>query len=162
MIAWDKVTQPKNKGGLGVINLILQNDALFMKHLHKFYSKHDLPWVKLIWSTYYRNKVPHGSKEVGSFWWKDVLRLNVIFKGVAKCTIGKGDTILFWDDLWSDSVLCKIPSTSCTCQKQKNISTSSDYRSKPPIFIQHAFISTSLSRIFSLTNRTGTNTILSP
>jgi hypothetical protein len=36
--AWEIVQQPKNKGGLGVINLRLQNDALLLKHLHRFYN----------------------------------------------------------------------------------------------------------------------------
>ncbi|KAL6643274.1 hypothetical protein ACP70R_021455 [Stipagrostis hirtigluma subsp. patula] len=103
LASWDKVCKPKSKGGLGVINLRLHNDALLLKHLHKFYNKHDIPWVKLIWQTYYTNKVPHGAREVGSFWWKDVLRLNVLYRGIAKCTVGRGDSALFWEDIWSDN-----------------------------------------------------------
>jgi hypothetical protein len=45
---WQPVTKPKNKGGLVVIRLRLQNDALLMKNIHNFFSKADLPWVKLI------------------------------------------------------------------------------------------------------------------
>ena len=76
LVAWNIVQQPKEKGGLGVINLRLQNDALLLKHLHKFYNKVDVPWVQLVWFRYYSTKVPHAAREVGSFWWKDVLRLN--------------------------------------------------------------------------------------
>jgi hypothetical protein len=36
--------KPKDKGGLGVINLWLQNDALLLKQLSKFYNKEDIPW----------------------------------------------------------------------------------------------------------------------
>jgi hypothetical protein len=36
------VTKPKSKGGLGVIKLRLQNDALLMKNLHNFFNKEDL------------------------------------------------------------------------------------------------------------------------
>ena len=42
---------------------------------------------QLIWSKYYSNKVPHTAREVGSFWWKDILRLNTIYRGIAKCTL---------------------------------------------------------------------------
>jgi len=42
-VAWSMVQKPKSKGGLGVINLRLQNDALLMKQLHKFYNKADIP-----------------------------------------------------------------------------------------------------------------------
>lgn len=42
LAAWSIVTLPKEKGGLGVLNLKLQNDALLLKHLHKFYAKEDI------------------------------------------------------------------------------------------------------------------------
>ena len=105
LAAWYMVQKPKQKGGLGVLNLWLQNDALLLKQLHKFYSKKDIPWVSLIWSRYYTSWVPHVSTEVGSFWWKDLLRLNVLYRGIAKCTIGDGSTIAFWGDLWSTDIL---------------------------------------------------------
>jgi hypothetical protein len=105
LVAWPIVMQPKEKGGLGVINLQLQNDALLMKHLNKFYNKEDIPWVQLIWFKYYNNRIPHTSREVGSFWWKDILRLNVLFRQVTSCEIGNGSTACFWDDLWTDTIL---------------------------------------------------------
>jgi hypothetical protein len=43
LASWKLVTRPKRKGGLGVIRLRLQNEALLIKNLHKFYSKADLP-----------------------------------------------------------------------------------------------------------------------
>lgn len=105
LAAWPLVTKPKDKGGLGVINLNVQNDAFLLKHLHTFYNKVDTPWVNLIWSKYYTSKVPHASREVGSFWWKDVLQLSTIFRGFARCTLGDGTMVTFWEDLWSDGVL---------------------------------------------------------
>lgn len=48
LAAWPMVLLPKNNGGLGVINLKTQNDALLLKHLDKFYNKQDTPWVSLI------------------------------------------------------------------------------------------------------------------
>jgi hypothetical protein len=93
--AWPMVQKPKNKGGLGVINLSVQNDALLVKHLHKFYNKVDVPWVNLIWSKYYTDKVTHASREVGSFWWKDVHRLSYIFRNIARCSLGDGTTVTF-------------------------------------------------------------------
>ena len=79
LAAWTMVSAPKRKRGLGVINLRLQNDALLLKHLHKFYNMEDIPWVHLIWDRYYTNKIPHAAREVGSFWWKDVLRLSSLY-----------------------------------------------------------------------------------
>lgn len=93
------------KGGLGVINLKLQNDALLLKQLDKFYNRVDTPWVHLVWNKYYDSKVPHECRELGSFWWRDVMRLNIIYRGIARCTLGDGSTVSFWDDLWSNSIL---------------------------------------------------------
>jgi hypothetical protein len=105
LVAWQMVMMPKDKGGLGIVNLRLQNDALLMKHLSKFYNHEDIPWVHLVWDKYYTNKVPHVARETGSFWWKDVLRLNVLFRSVTKCELGDGASVCFWDDLWLDDVL---------------------------------------------------------
>jgi hypothetical protein len=50
MVAWKKCSKPKRKGGLGIINLRSQNNALLLKHMDKFYNKKDVPWVKLVWN----------------------------------------------------------------------------------------------------------------
>lgn len=105
LVAWPTVMLPKEKGGCGIMNLSLQNDALLMKQLSKFYNKENIPWVRLVWNKYYAGRVPHTTREMGSFWWKDVLRLNTLFRGIAKCEVGIGDTVCFWDDLWLDNVL---------------------------------------------------------
>ena len=105
LAAWDIVQKPKSKGGLGVMNLRIQNDALLLKQLHKFSSKQNIPWVTLIWNTYYQNRVPHASREIGFFWWKDVFRLNTLYRGIARCSLGNGSSILFWEDLWGPVVL---------------------------------------------------------
>jgi hypothetical protein len=43
LTSWDRVCTPKEKGGLGVINLRVQNTALLLKHMVKFYNGADLP-----------------------------------------------------------------------------------------------------------------------
>ena len=43
LAAWDMVCQPKQSGGLGIINLRVQSEALLLKYLLKFYNHHDLP-----------------------------------------------------------------------------------------------------------------------
>jgi len=41
----------------------------------------------------------------GSFWWKDILKLCDLFRGIANCKLGDGSTVLFWSDLWNDNVM---------------------------------------------------------
>jgi hypothetical protein len=43
LVDWDTVQKPKDKGGLGTISLELQNDALLVKHTHKFYNQKEIP-----------------------------------------------------------------------------------------------------------------------
>ena len=39
-----------------------------------------------------------------------MLRLNVLYRGIAKCAVGDGSTVTFWEDLWSDEIMAtKFP-----------------------------------------------------
>lgn len=40
----------------------------------------------------------------GSFWWRDIIELSDIFRGIAKCTVSSGTSELFWEDLWNDDL----------------------------------------------------------
>ncbi|KAL6655429.1 hypothetical protein ACP70R_006255 [Stipagrostis hirtigluma subsp. patula] len=105
LVSWDMVCKPKKHGGLGVIDLRVQNKALLMKNLHKFYNKSDLPWVSLVWESYYSNGKLPSDRKIGSFWWKDVLKLQTEFKGMASCLVNNGASIYFWHDLWNGCFL---------------------------------------------------------
>jgi hypothetical protein len=95
----------KEKGVISIINLRNQNMVL-LKQQDKFYNKKDIPWVKLIWNTYYsEGVVPHATKYKGSFWWSDILKLSEEFRGIAKCKIGDGTIVMFWSDVWNDNLL---------------------------------------------------------
>ena len=90
----------KKEGGLGVLNLRTQNDALLLKHLHKFFNRCDIPWVNLVWELYYSNGSLPSTRKKGSFWWSDILKLLDSYKGMAMVTIRDGVSCLFWDDMW--------------------------------------------------------------
>lgn len=103
--AWPLICIPKDEGGLGVLNLQTQNEALLLKHLDKFFNRNDLPWVNLIWDKHYRDgKLPSTTTPKGSFWWRDLLKLLDKFKGMASVTISDGISCLLWDDLWNGQV----------------------------------------------------------
>ena len=106
LAAWTLVCRPKQHGGLGVLNLELQNKALLIKQLHKFYSKADVPWVKLVWSLY-GDSVPHAKSKRGSFWWWDIFSLVDKYRSISICKVGNGASVLFWKDFWiKDALLC--------------------------------------------------------
>jgi hypothetical protein len=101
LAAWDLICKPKMKGGLGIVDFQNKNEALLMKFLHKFYNKQmDIPWVKLIWDTYYHEEVPHAAKSCGSYWWRDISKLMDKYRGVTRPDVHQGDFVLFWLDEW--------------------------------------------------------------
>jgi hypothetical protein len=87
-----------------VLRLETQNDALLLKFFHKFFNSHDLPWVNIIWNSYYTSGRLPGHRRIGSFWWKSMLKLLHNFKGLAYPIIGNGRSILLWEDLWNKSI----------------------------------------------------------
>jgi hypothetical protein len=87
-----------------VIRLEIQNEALLLKFFHKFFNSHDLPWVNIIWNSYYTSGRLPGHRRIGSFWWKSMLKLLHNFKGLAYPIISNGRSILFLEDLWNKSI----------------------------------------------------------
>jgi hypothetical protein len=79
-----------NQGGLGGLNLDIRNKALLIKYLHKFFDRHDIPWVNLIWHRYYPNGGIPGNHWEGSFWLKSILNLLDYYKAMARCNLGDG------------------------------------------------------------------------
>ena len=64
-----------------------------------------LIWVRLVWSKHYSgNCLPtlHGHQH-GSFWWRDVLKLQQQFKGTSSITLANGATCFLWLDLWNET-----------------------------------------------------------
>jgi hypothetical protein len=93
LVAWKLATRPKKNGGIGIINLSTQNDALLLKHLDR-----------LIWDNNYSNGDVPSSRPKGSIWWKSILKLITTFKGIAKAEINDGRTVMLWHDLWDSSI----------------------------------------------------------
>jgi hypothetical protein len=138
LAAWDMICRPKRKGGVGILNLRIQNEGLLLKFLHKFYNKDDTPWVSLVWNAYYSNNIPHVSRPCGSFWWIDVSRLSHLFRGIAKSSIGNGATTLFWKDQWSVTIL------------EESHPTIYSYARKEDISVQEFLTADSLTQLFYL------------
>ena len=122
LVAWFSVCRPKNQGGLGVMNIFVQNQVLLLKNLHKFYNRENIPWVNLIWEAYYDNGILPGQIWEGSFWWKCNLRLIDSYKAMARCTIGDGKSALFWSDLWHSACLNQFFPHLYSFVKDQNLS----------------------------------------
>ena len=67
LVAWELICRPTNRAGLGILNLGVQNVALLLKHASNFLNKRDIPWVSLVWDSYYFERMPQGTNDCGSF-----------------------------------------------------------------------------------------------
>lgn len=63
--------------------------------------------MELIWNTHYNDSIPHAAGLCGSFWWREIIQLMPIYRGVSSVSIGNGETSLFWKDLWCGQVLAE-------------------------------------------------------
>jgi hypothetical protein len=116
LAAWEMLTKPKEKGGVGLVNFKKKNEALLMKYLDKFYNKADIPWVQLIWSSYFSDSVPHAEKHCGSFWWRDIAKLSDDFRQVSFVRPGNGKSIIFgWINGCSMEVMILCPQRFRDC-----------------------------------------------
>lgn len=130
--AWEAVCREKAEGGLGVLNIKTQNEALLIKHLHKFFNRVIIPWVSFVWKKYYSSgKLLPGSAKKGSFWWKDIIKLLDKFKGMARVQIRNGRSCFLWEDLWVTEILSKKFPELFSFAKNKHI-VFADGRPKPP------------------------------
>lgn len=101
LASWDLICKPKEKGGLGILNLHLQNTSLLLKMAHKFINHMDIPWVHLIWEAYYGQGFHQDSLKNSSFWWRDCMKLFHLYKDNASATLHNGQTLQFWSDNWN-------------------------------------------------------------
>lgn len=84
-VAWEMVCVPKKEGGLGVLNLRTQNEALLLKYLNNFFNRADIPWVHPVWEKHYGNAYGKLTNHIkrGSFCWRAILKILDTYKGMA-------------------------------------------------------------------------------
>ncbi|WVZ96211.1 hypothetical protein U9M48_041878, partial [Paspalum notatum var. saurae] len=102
LIRWDQIRQPKEQGGLGVIDLEVQNKCLLSKWLFKL-ANEDGIWQNLLRAKYLRSK-PLGTvnkKPGDSHFWAGLMELKDEFLGLGSFSVGEGTQVRFWEDTWS-------------------------------------------------------------
>lgn len=128
LVNWKQVCLPKNAGGLGVLDLRIQNKALLTKYLYKFFNQMDIPWVQILCKTYYKNEeAPNYPTKVESFWWRDCCSMLNDFKEITICKITNGNTVKLWYDTWDESCLQNQFHQLFSYAKGKEITMASAY-----------------------------------
>ena len=82
----------------------MHNKALLLKQVHTFLNKENIPWVNIIWESYYQTSLPE-ERMVGSFWWRTLLKLLPIYKEFDVSSAYSSNTTLFWSHCWWDQPL---------------------------------------------------------
>ena len=113
---------------LGVLDSKKHNERLLMKHLHKFYNRLEIHWVKLIWQKFYSSGQLPVSIQRASFWWRDILKLLSSFKGLASIQLADGSTCYLWANNWAREALSAKYLELFSYVKNRNLSVFHAYR----------------------------------
>jgi len=108
-LAWDKICNSKDGGGLGIINIRSFNIALLGKWIWRLNSDEGGLWREVIDSKYggWRGlKELHYDNSKVSLWWRDLMKVwssekwGRKFEDCVNWEVGNGKDILFWSDNW--------------------------------------------------------------
>ena len=93
--------QPKDQGGLGVLDLEVMNIALLAKWLWKLFNEKGM-WQTLLQNKYLRNTTfgQCSSKNGDSHFWQGLMEIKPLFLSCCKFKIGNGAKTRFWEDNW--------------------------------------------------------------
>lgn len=107
LVAWDKVTKPKDQGGLGIGNLLIHNKALLGKWVWRYQSERQVFWAQIIHSIYGTdaNGWEAGSARRATHRapWKAISAVAQEINRGATHKLGNGRKIRFWHDQWLDA-----------------------------------------------------------
>ena len=98
---WDLIYHPKDQGGLGIIDLEIQNKCLLSKWLFKLFNEDGI-WQSLLRKKYLGSKTLSqvSAKPTDSHFWKGLLNVKHTFLSYTSYNIKDGSQISFWEDVW--------------------------------------------------------------
>ena len=112
LVRWYLVCLEKRKGGLGVRNLSLMNNALLCKWNWRFANERDALWRSVISLKYGVEEGGWCTRDVlgrnGVGLWKAIRKKWGLFDGRVAFHLGNGQRVKFWKDKWcGDGPLCE-------------------------------------------------------
>ena len=110
-VRWDFIARPKEFGGLGVLDISIQNKALLTKWLWRLHDESEALWARIIRQKYLVKRIDNifvsTSRHYSSVW-RDISQVilandtfNVVLLNCLSFEVGDGHTILFWHDYWA-------------------------------------------------------------
>ncbi|KAL5741942.1 hypothetical protein ACOSP7_028674 [Xanthoceras sorbifolium] len=108
LVNWDTVCCPKSKGGLGLKNMKLLNQALFAKAGWRIMQGEEGLWGNILLNKYIKNsslleasRLPRGC--CSSTWRGIIYGASLVQKGT-QWRVGDGTKIHFWTDSWISGI----------------------------------------------------------
>lgn len=95
-VAWDFVCRLRSEGGLGVVDLELQNKCLLLKMVHSLFSGRDTPWTRWVRRSYFG---PDPAPATPS--WRRFQSLIPLYRSITTVVLGDGATTSLWHDSWT-------------------------------------------------------------
>ena len=107
MICWEKITKPKNRGGLGVHSAKGRNLTLAAKLCWRMETSENAGWAEVLKKKYrLRTQNRKGSK---SCVWSAIKKGQPIFDKGSKWIIGNNSLLSFWHDRWlNEGMICSL------------------------------------------------------
>ena len=102
LVCWDKVTLPKELGGLGLYKMKERNYAILAKLCWRLAWENEAPWAQLLAAKYLTaNRMTNeGRKLPCSSCWTACKKGGPIYVKGLKWSVKNGETVKVWTDFW--------------------------------------------------------------
>ncbi|WVZ90481.1 hypothetical protein U9M48_036780 [Paspalum notatum var. saurae] len=131
---WSILCQPKDQGGLGILDLNTKNSALLRKWLYKLLTS-DGMWQQILRNKYIGSK-PLAQLEwkIGeSHFWSCLMKVKLDFLRFRTFLVKDGSQVRFWEDTWLDEAPLKDQYPSLyNIARPKSITIAEATSSSPP------------------------------
>ncbi|WVZ53335.1 LOW QUALITY PROTEIN: hypothetical protein U9M48_004295 [Paspalum notatum var. saurae] len=131
-----KFANLKEQGGLGILDLEVQNKCLLSKWLFKL-ANEDGIWQSLLRNKYLKAKPlgDEGKKPGVSHFWAGLMDVKQEFLSLGSFAIGDGTQVRFWEDTWCGNQPLKLQYPSLFNIVRKKGATVADVMSSVPLNI---------------------------
>ncbi|CAN1146653.1 Putative ribonuclease H protein At1g65750 [Linum perenne] len=105
LISWERICQPKHKGGFGLKSARLLNRAYMMKLAFLFFQKEEPLWIRILQSKYFKEvrggMIPRHLSSQSAVWKGLTAEWNTMLQG-SMAVIRNGRDTNFWTTHWLD------------------------------------------------------------
>ncbi|XP_057828531.1 uncharacterized protein LOC131039709 [Cryptomeria japonica] len=106
LLAWDKICRPKEVGGAGIRDLVIQNKALGAKLIWKLYANPRSKWASVMLAKYLRGAPNERiftatSLPKGFAFWNFLISCMEVILPHLSWVVHNGKKAHFWDEVWN-------------------------------------------------------------